>query len=51
MTTPIKSLFECLPPAYQLPPEPLPTKVIKTYFVDGKKFEIPVDRKTKGAKK
>ena len=51
MTTHIKSLFDVISPAYELPPEPLPTKVIKTYFADSKKFEIAVDRKTKGAKK
>jgi len=48
MSTIVASIF--LDKVADLEPEPLPAKVMKTYFIDGKRLEIAVDRKTKGAK-
>jgi len=47
MSTPIKSLFDVLPAAYQLPPEPLPDRIVKRFSIDGKIKEIVVNRKVK----
>jgi len=47
MTTPIKSLFDVLPKAYQLPPEPIPKKIPKLEKKDGKFIWGSADRKVK----
>jgi hypothetical protein len=41
----IKSLFDYMTPVAELPPEPLPTKVIKAAKKDGKLIYIAVERK------
>ena len=43
----IKSLFDCLPPARELPPEPMPSNIVKRFNVDGKIKDVVVKRKAK----
>lgn len=41
----IKSLFDYMTPVADLPPEPMPTKVIRPAKKDGKIIYIAVERK------